>query len=158
MRCGVVALTFLLLCKPSAAWEHDGFRSGMSDDEVAEVMLRQGDPFLERIAISNAQGAYMLRSSRKESRISLVSCKGALYEHSTEIVGGVLKFAILVGAEEQRRGIEPTTMVQSKRLTIIISTWRNGDEIYQYLLQEDLERRVSIAEIRTDLKAKSACG
>lgn len=157
MRSCVLAIILVLFCKPASAWDHGGFRSGMSDDQVAEVMLRQGDAVLQRIAISNIPGAYVLQSSHKESRISLTSCKGALYEHQTEIDGGVLKFAALVGAEERRRGVEPTTEVRNKYLAMVVTTWRAGDELHQFLLQEDPSRQVSIAEIRTDLNAKSAC-
>jgi hypothetical protein len=158
MKTIVLMLALLAPSNQAAAWEYGDFRSGMSDDQVAEAFRRQGDPVLQRVGISNIPGAYMLQSSRKESKVSLSSCKGAVYEHQTEIDGGVGRFAELVAAEGRRRGVQPNTEVLSVGVNaLVISTWRHGNDEFTYLLSEDYARRVGIAEIRTDFKVKSAC-
>jgi hypothetical protein len=156
----VVALVGLFLASigDAVGWEHDGFHSGMSDAQVAETMRQRSQPILQRITIGNIPGAYMLRPTDKNSRVSFSFCNGLLYQHHVERDGGFADFARFVKAEAQRRNTPPVNNVYYETISAMItSIWRTGDDEFEYLIEEDYARRIGIAEVRTDLKVKSVC-
>jgi hypothetical protein len=104
----------------AAAWEVDGFRSGMSSTAIEGGAIASQ---LKKVPLGDRIDAYVLQGGGRWFSV----CKGKIFEYSFEIRGGYDEFVRAVEREQIARG--RASMFAYSMKSEVLAQWEEGSEI-----------------------------
>ena len=150
----LLAATILVAPSCAAAWEADGFKSGMLVDQVEQILLSWGIEKGRRTGHADAKNVYTI--SARGSWFTF--CQDRLYEYDRAFDVSLSAFTLMLEGETARLGQpEVSSRPYSATERGVWFTWQSQGEVFDLVLAQDKSRKIDVTKRYTDTKLRSMC-